>query len=406
MSSNQLVTHSGNPVLKVIAMVLLALYPLLNWYAISFPIPLGMALILGISVSGLVISGFRFEVFPLFFYMTILYVFFIWSYRRGFSLNSLLPPGGTLFFIFLISLGGCTSLFDLKVLRRVMGVVVAISIPLFWIQFISLHTVGEMYCFVPNLTGHFSYEDMTYAQLVANQKSLKSPCSIFLEKSYMGYYLAAYLCLRLYSSDIKDKYYSPQNIIICLTLLFLRSGSGILAMIVLMAVKMISEYSSSNNKRRFAMLLLMTPVLLLAAYSYVNTDIGSSVVDRTEEFHTEGASGYVRTVAGYVVYGAMPLQERIFGTTVDNVTAYSDFDYISSNRFYANGIQTILMTLGAVGLILYLLFYGFVFRRGDILVKMSIITLLLFSLIESDYLNPYHLLLTAIPCAIVYHHNR
>ncbi len=387
--------------LRILAMGLLALYPLLNWYEIPFPITLGMTLVLAVSVLAFLIPGFKFRVYPVFFYVLMLYVFAVWSYQNGFGLWTLLPPGGVLFFIFLLTLGGGVLLFDLKSLRTCMGIVVAIAVPLFWIQFIALHTTGEKLCFVPKLTGLFSYESMTYAEIVTLHKSRLSPSSIFLEKSYMAYYLVAYLCLRLFSPDMRSKFLTPVNIVLILTLLMLRSGSGIVGLAVLIVVKILMLYNS-GNKRRWYVVFLLIPLLAALSFVYLRSEIGESLSERTIELSTEGTSGYARVVAGYVVYGTMSPVEMLFGTNIDNVIGYSDVNYISEDKFYVNGVQTILMRVGIVGLLLYLLFYGSVFRKGDILAKMSIITLLLFSLLESDYLNPYHLLLTVIPCAIVF----
>ena len=218
----------------------------------------------------------------------------------------------------------------------------------------------------------------------------------------MAYYLVTYLCLRLFSPDVRDKLMSPVNIILVLTLLLLRSGSGVLGLSVLFAVKVIQMLLSGSNKKRMHVLIFLIPVLVGASYVYLRSEIGTAMYERTSELDTKESSGYTRVVGGYVVYGMMPLQEQLFGTSRDEIVIFSDDKSISDDRFYVNGIQTILLTLGAVGFLLYLVFYGSVFRRGDMLVKMSIITLLLFSLLESDYLNPYHLLLTVIPCAMSY----
>ena len=395
--------RSSTSFLCSMSMFLLALYPILCWYEIPFPITLGTTLILAVAVVGVAVSGFRgVRMLPLTFYVLMVYVMVMWSYHRGMTVKSLLPPGGMSFFIFLVSLLGCVALFDLQALRRYRGRVVVISVPLFLIQFVVLHTTGEAFCLVPNLTGKFSYEDMTYAEVVKLHVSRDAPSSIFLEKSYMAYYLVTYLCLRLFSPDVRDKLMSPVNIILVLTLLLLRSGSGVLGLSVLFAVKVIQMLLSGSNKKRMHVLIFLIPVLVGASYVYLRSEIGTAMYERTSELDTKESSGYTRVVGGYVVYGMMPLQEQLFGTSRDEIVIFSDDKSISDDRFYVNGIQTILLTLGAVGFLLYLVFYGSVFRRGDMLVKMSIITLLLFSLLESDYLNPYHLLLTVIPCAMSY----
>lgn len=395
--------QNGNIVLSNIAMAVLAFFPLLNWYSIPFPISLGAVLTLGVSIVGLLVPGFKVRMFPGLFYVLMFYIFVIWSYRQGMTVWSFLPPGGTTFFIFLISLGGGTALFNLKLLRRYMGIVVFVSVFLFWIQLVAIYTIGKSFCFVPNLTGKFIYEGLTYAEMVVFQKN-NSPCSIFLEKSYMAYYLVTYLCLRFFSPDLRELFLKPVNIILVLTLLVLNSGSGILGLAVLIAVKLFDIYYSSGRKRRFVVPVVVL-LLMGMIYVYIHSGLGSAMADRSQELHTEGTSGYDRVVSGYVVYGLLPHQEQLIGTTKDRAASFSDQGYINYERFYVNGIQMVLITTGAMGLLLYFMFYASLFRPGDILTRMSIITLLLFSLIESDYLNPYHLILTVIPCAIVYQQN-
>ena len=73
--------------------------------------------------------------------------------------------------------------------------------------------------------------------------------------------------------------------------------------------------------------------------------------------------------------------------------------------FYANGVQTILLSLGYIGALLYGLFYIILFRNTNLVSRMCIIILFVMGLLESNYLNPYMMLLTIIPCAD-YHFTR
>ena len=86
--------------------------------------------------------------------------------------------------------------------------------------------------FVPNLTGSFTYEDLSYAELVKRHLSGIKPCAFFLEKSYMAYYLVMYLCLELFYGKGKEVLYTRFSLIIVFVLLILQSGSGLLGMFV------------------------------------------------------------------------------------------------------------------------------------------------------------------------------
>ena len=70
--------------------------------------------------------------------------------------------------------------------------------------------------------------------------------------------------------------------------------------------------------------------------------------------------------------------------------------------FYINGVQTILISLGYIGALVYLLFYVSLFRKVSLQSRMSIIMLLTMGLLESNYLNAYMMLFTIIPCGEYY----
>ena len=389
-------------VLRNIGMLLLALDPLLNWYAIPSPLGLGPTLILGFSAIVLLMGQVKVRALPSMYYLVAGYICVLWCLNHGMQLWTLLPPGGVLFFCYSLFLYAITSLFDLNALRRYMSWVVYISIPLFLIQYVLLHTTGEHICFVPNLTGQFTYEGWTYADLVSAHKYSSNPCSIFIEKSYMAYYLVTYLCIRFFASDTREKWLSPTNIVIMVTLLLLNSGSGIVGLAVLLGTKLYALYVTGNATRKVLVVFLMVPLISGTLYIFSRSEAGAALTERSTELSTEGTSGYARVMAGYAIYGSQDTYGKMFGSSREEAINNSEDSYNTRDRFYANGVQMILITLGAVGAIFWLLFYVSVFRRGDQLVRMSIIILLVLSLLEADYLNPYHLMLTVIPCALLY----
>ena len=141
-------------------MFLLALLPLLPWYKIPFPVGLGYALLLPFSVYAIFINKFKINVVPASFGVVFIYVSSIWIYNHNFELWTLFPPGGWVFFIFTLALIWGVITFNLRLLKKYMRWVVIISGILFWIQFLLLTTTGSQhFCFVPNLTGEFTYED-------------------------------------------------------------------------------------------------------------------------------------------------------------------------------------------------------------------------------------------------------
>lgn len=385
-----------------VLMLLLALYPLLGWYGIPFPVPLGGTLMLFFSALVIVRSGFKINVFHWSFWIMFLYVCGMWCWQHGFALWTIFPPGGWIFFQFCMSLIACTITFNVSLLKKYMGWVVWISIILFWVQYVLLHATGHNICLVPNLTGQFSYEGMSYAELAAWQRSLSHPCAIFLEKSYMAYYLGTYLTLKLFGPEQRYGFGNGKLWAIVITLVFLQSGSGMVFMAIMLLVKFFAIIMN-GNKTRNILLLGLCPLLIASAYYvYANTEIGEEMIERQEEFSVERSSGYDRVIGGYIMFATQNTKEQLWGTDRSQLADDYGRNKEGDLSLYVNGFQTVLLTLGCVGAILYILFYGFLFHKVTTLGRMCIVLLLIMSLIESCYLNTYMLLLTAIPCALLY----
>lgn len=400
----EVVIHSpAKPWLRKVAMLIFTWGPILSWYKISFPVPLGYALILFVSILGIIMSGAKVRVLPSTFLWVFIYVCGLWMYNHHFGLWTLFPPGGWVFFIFAVGIVGGILLFDMDLCRKYMRWVVWIAIGLFFIQFGLLVATGsQQFCFVPPLTSEFTYEGMTYSEIVVRHLTSVHPCSIFLEKSYMAYYLVAYLSLIMFSGEGKGKLYSKEILIISLTLIILRSGSGIVGLAVLWVVKAFSMFWTKNKKRRISMILLMVPFAIGVFYIYGSTEAGQEIFSRQDELTTEDTSGYVRVMGGYAIYDMLTPQEKMIGKP-DAQEAFGKDRADGTTWFYINGVQTILVYLGFIGALLYLFFYASVFRKVALSSRMCLITLLTMALLESNYLNPYMLLLTIIPCAEYYY---
>jgi len=396
--------------LRKFGMLIFAFLPILSWYKIPFPVPLGNALVLFLSAFVIIKSKFRINVLPWSFLPLFLYVCISWSYNHNFEINFLFPPGGWLFFIFTLALLGGVLLFDINLLKKYMRWVVYISMVLFWIQFVMKQTTGSyQFCFVPNLTGSFSYENMTYSELVSHQMMGKRPCSIFMEPSYMAYYYILYMALIWFDSDNDDSsYYSLINkdiVFVILTLITLKSGSGMIGMTILIIVKMFNVFWNVSDTHKVLFLLIIVPLIVFSINLYIDSEMGQEIISRQEEFSREGSSGYSRVVAGYAIFDMMSSYEQLFG----NYDARNIYGIVKPDGkviFYVNGVQSILIFLGYVGVLLYLIFYSSLFCKVSLMSKMTIITLLTMALLESNYLNPYMMLLSIIPCADYHYYKK
>lgn len=389
--------------LQKLSMLILAVLPLLAWYKIPFPVGLGYALVLFLSVYTIFISLFKFNVFPPIFWYLFTYVCCMWIYNNDFELWTLIPPGGWMFFLFFLALIWGVLNFDLLLLKKYMRWVVLISAALFWVQFILKITTGsQTFCFVPNLTGAFTYEGMSYAELAAHQMQGTRPCSIFLEPSYMAYYYITYLTMVWFDKNNKGNWLNKETILVILSLFALRSGSGMVGLAILITVKLFNLFWTANNTRRLLLITLALPLLAGAVYLYVGSDIGQDMISRFEEFSNEGSSGYTRVVGGFLMFDQLDLQEQIVGIP-DARERFGMDTWDGRYVFFANGLQTILLFLGYIGAILYFFFYASLFRKTGLSSRMCIIVLLVMALLESNYLNPYMMLLSIIPCSEYYY---
>lgn len=391
--------------LKKLSMVILAILPLLAWYKIPFPVGLGYTLVLFLSAYTIFIRSFRFNVFPPIFWSLFIYVCCMWIYSHDFELWTLIPPGGWMFFLFFLALIWGVLNFDLQLLKKYMRWVVLISAALFWVQFILKITTGsQTFCFVPNLTGAFTYEGMSYAELAAHQMQGARPCSIFLEPAYMAYYYITYLVLVWFDKNNKN-WLNKEIILVILSLLALQSGSGMVGLAILIIVKLFNLFWTANNTRRLLLITLALPLLICAVYIYVGSDIGQDMLLRSEEFSNEGSSGYTRVIGGFLMFDQLDLQEQMVGIP-DVRERFGRETWDGRYVFFANGVQTILLSLGYIGVILYFFFYASLFRKAGLSSRMCIIVLLVMALLESNYLNPYMMLLSIIPCAEYYYEKK
>ena len=385
-------------------MFILALLPMLAWYKIPFPVGLGFALVLFLSAYTIIRNGLRIYILPVSFWMVCVYICIMWMYNHGFALWTMFPPGGWVFFIFFLALLWGTINFDRQYLEKYMRWVVLISATLFWIQFAQRITTGGSFCFVPNLTGAFTYEGMSYAELAAHQRYGTRPCSIFLEPSYMAYYYITYLAIVWFNSDNQKKWINKEIILIILSLLALKSGSGMVGLAIILTVKIFTLYWNVNAKRRFMLIMFIIPIVAISVYTYIDSEVGQGILSRSKEFSTEGTSGFTRVVGGYMMFDQLKGNEQVFG-----IADFRDSFGIESIDgrfiFFANGVQTILLSLGYIGILLYSLFYTSLFRKTNLISRMCIIILLVMSLLESNYLNPYMMILTIIPCVDYYNRN-
>lgn len=397
---NSIVKNSQSWRFCKMTMFLLALFPLLHWYDIGLPLGLGDFLLLLVAILAIGMGRFQQKAYPKLFFLVWLYIAINWYHYNFYPDWKGILPGGIVFFIFALNVGVGITNFDINLLRKYMRWIVILAVVIFFFQFIVLHLNGKTFCFVPNLTGHFIYENYSYSELAAKHINGFKPCAFFIEKSYMAYYLVIYLCLELFQEKFKEFLFSKLSIIIIVTLVLLQSGSGVVGLTIPVVAKFLTYYWQ-KKKLRYIILLLSLLLFTFIFYLFVATDIGASMLSRQEELYTEGTSGFSRIMYGYMFYDNLDPIQKIIGTSVSNINNLTYLSYQDS-KFPLNGIQSPLIQLGTIGLLLWIIFYVSVFFKTNACGRICVLVFFIFSAIEVTYLGSYMTILTIIPCSILY----
>lgn len=384
-----------------IIMILLAIYPVSGYYETPIGFSIGQMLLILVIALSFVNSGF----YNLFSYPKHYIAYWVYAalailiLQNDFKLSNIIP-GGPNFFVWSVFLGVCIKHFEYDKLKRYMGWVFCIGAAVFIAQEFLYKTIGFRFCALLPISDSFYGGAIDYMGLSALHMIAPRSPSIFLEPSYFAQYILVYMSLLLFSDDREktrlDKYLLLLGVLI---LVFLRSGCGIVGLAVLVISKIISTRKQYGASRFIALLVILIPVLLYIINIYMSSDIGSSMMERQEEFSSDDSSAYTRIVRGFKIYGVLPFFNQLFGISMDDMFAISAANGIQleHNELATNGFQTVLVQNGLIGFIILFLFYVALYKRSfELLKKVLLLLLLCLSLMESIYLSPLMLLITVI----------
>ena len=380
-------------------MLLLVLFPILYYYATPLSYSWGEVLLILYVIYQLFTRGkFAFK-FPKYF---IAY----WSYcavalvvlSNTFKITYLIP-GGISAFIWCFMLGVLLSQGDNSALLKYFRLIFVPVAILFVIQEISFKVTGSRFCFyLPISSDTANYGDLTFKQLEALYRFYDRSASVFMEPAYFAEFLLVHLVLELFGGDHVDKLYTPWAIFICLILLILRSGTGLMGLALLVTIKLVSFYKRKRSNYLIALILIVLPLIYFGSVYYLSTEVGESMMKRSSELTEQSGSSYDRIFRGLELFNAMPLLNQYIGIDPSIFRAsnmYNGVETLKEGMLY-NGFQTVLISYGFIGTFLILLVYISIYRKSSILTKSALLLLLLLSWIESLYLTPLMLILTVI----------
>ena len=381
-----------------LAMLALALFPILNYYQ-------GPVLSYGYWAFFVVIAGAIIEkgknlfIYPRFYFL-------FWGYCAidifiaacDVKLTYFMP-GGISLFTWSILLGFIVRFFDEKYFIRYTSILFAFSAVVLVLQEVFFWSTGSRFAAFLPLGNNLTY-GISRSELLAVQTYSSRSCSIFAEPSHFAQFVLPLLAYDLFNKKNKKKLMPILSLIIVSVLLLLRSGNGLIGAMLLLLGK-VFLYIRTHKFHSIIVALLLIPIAFYTIKRYADTEYGESVIERTSEMENdESAGSYIRLFRGYVVYSDLPTFNKIFGISLDrllqmklpSILFTGDKMYDS----YFNGVQTVLIHLGIIGFSLLLFFYYNLARDGNSVSIAVVLTLLVLALMGQMYLSPTMLVCTGL----------
>lgn len=386
--------------ISMLAMISLALYPLLCYYVGPANISYGQILMmLFVALSIVKHSNNRFD-YPKGY-------FIFWGYIAVITfLMSMRPidiiPGGVNFFVWSLVLGVSSRLYNEAYLRKAMQFVLLASSVVLMYQIVIYETTGVRICAVLPLSSQLSYANLTYQEMVLHQTNSLSNrfSSFFMEPSYFAQYCLCFLVIEMFCCQNRGKLLSKMTIVSVLVLLIIRSGVGLIGLVILGLAKIWSLKKMMKKSHFLVTLFLLIVIGGFAINNFLSSDYVLSLMERSEEFESENSSAYYRIVRGFLVFDALPLLNKIIGISSENLLSLNNLALSSmasgGSMLYFNGFQTILIRSGITGLLLLSCILINSARKGDSLTRMCLFLLLSISLMEQIYLMAPMLLLMVV----------
>lgn len=305
-----------------------------------------------------------------------------------------LIPGGIYFCLFTAMLGFSIYFFDnqkfLKYYNRIVNICCIVII----IQFVFILCAGFHFsCILPFLP---LMDDMPTSAIISQQLISDRVCAFFREPAHCAAYLLPALVIELFSSNNESRFYSKRSLFITAVLILLQSGVGLVGVFLVYIFKFVG-YANKSMKKKLILFLVIVPIMSTITVFYLNTELGSGMLERSTEIRLESengneSSGFLRVVRGYVVYDFLPTSNKIIGVSedeLDNLLRLSPINLLyTGNRqhdLYFNGIQSELIYHGAIGLCVYLFFLMSLYKNNTKMGKCLILLLIAISSMSEEY---------------------
>lgn len=304
------------------------------------------------------------------------------------SLNSIMsffPLGLIMKFINFILLFGLADYGCLFGMYRKAGLVILVF---FFLQNIVLFSIGyHISGFIPFLPIALTNDISLF---IENHLTSTRFSAFFSEPAHLAQFLLVWLCLELYSGEKKGII-----LMIIIALLLSQSGNAMLGLFVVCFVYFKDWFFKNITIKKIIISVIITFVFGVGIYYYVSTEIGAAVLQRGADMQNNDlkvGSTYERLYRGYDIFENMPVWNKIVGIG-DKTNLIHLFDKLSGvfnfveGDTYLNGISSILIHCGFVGLILFFCIVKNIWKSNTSLGRLCILLLVLFMLMSSTYFD-------------------
>lgn len=231
------------------------------------------------------------------------------------------------------------------------------------------------------------YEDTDVDMFATSRASLDRSSSFFLEPSHFVQYIIPYFCI-IVSRYLREKKGFKEMVGMLIIIIWIRAGVGYVTLLVIAGFLFLRS-DIMRLYQRILILLSICTALILINTLFADNKLISETMGRMSEFSMDfeasGAqSGFIRIWRGYIVYGTLGFLNKFFGVSIAGIEPLFSSVIIPGCRYdgaYMNGIQTILISGGLVGLFLFTIYIRSLYMKMDIIgqcILVAMITIFFF----------------------------
>ena len=273
----------------------------------------------------------------------------------------------------------------LEIYKKIGIVVVAF----FFIQFIVLKTTGRMLSgIIPGLPLSTSITDVG-SEWIKFHLASGECTSLFTEPAHLGRFLIPLIVIELFRANKIDWRFIA---LFSASVILSMSGTGIIVISALFVYWYFTliDFKHSKNIVKFLGVGLLFGVLV---YVIVGSEIGAQLLERKSELNVDyeggSRSGLFRIYRGFVIFAEYDFNLKLFGTSnIDTIFSFEKrgiFGSLFGERVYFNGISTLLLYQGYIGLLIFILLIIKIWKKASYTARAIIVCYIAYMFCESVY---------------------